>query len=74
MEINQQPGSLKNHLTNCWDWPAVAESVSGESGCATADGRVVDHSAFGIGATSSRARIDASLVNASLIGWAVGAE
>ena len=67
-------GNGRGYLTDCWNGLTIIKSISGKTGRATADGRVIHHSTLRIGTASSRARIDASVVDAGGIGRTIRAQ
>lgn len=61
-------------LTDCWNRSTIVKRVAGETGCATANRRVIDNLTLWVRAASARTRIDALLIDASLIRWAIRAD
>ncbi len=64
----------KTSLTNCWNRSTIAKSVARVARGAATDGRVIDHSTFGVGRASTSAGIDTFLIDASAIRLTIRAE
>ena len=61
-------------LTNCWNRPATVKAVTRITRCTITNWRMINNSAVGIWSASSRAWINAFLVDASQVWWAIRAE